>query len=462
MGENPNQLTGMTLELLHALTNQVKVVVFWSKETGALDFYGTVSALLNEYQLATTRITVEYVDQTRNPTAAMMIKDHYKLTLPGEDFARNVVIFDGNGKIKTVYEKELYDLDISGAMSGQTREIKRTHFKGELMFTSALVEVTDPKRYKVYFLQGHKEHHPKDDNLLSGYSKFAALLQQLNIQVEDQLFLSETNVPTDCQLLIIAGPKERLAADELAKIEQYLNRGGRVLALFNYQAILTPTGLEKLFSNWGVRVGADWVLDPEAYIRNAKMEYINALVITNFPASGHPIMKKLLRARLGMSLPRTVERQPLGKADADSPKVEELAAASYPCLAVTNFLGDVPHPDPLRDRRGPIPLIVAVEKGSVQGITADRGVTRMVVIGDSVCFNNQMIDFLANRDFAVLSVNWLLDRSKLMGGIGPRAVKEFRLVMTPSQLFAVRWILLAAFPGAILALGGLAWFRRRK
>jgi hypothetical protein len=50
----------------------------------------------------------------------------------------------------------------------------------------------------------------------------------------------------------------------------------------------------------------------------------------------------------------------------------------------------------------------------------------------------------------------------LLEGIGPRPVTEFRLMMTHAQQKNVRWLLLAALPGGVLALGCLVWFARRK
>ena len=40
-------------------------------------------------------------------------------------------------------------------------------------------------------------------------------------------------MPADCNLLVIAGPRDVIPDVELEKIEQYLNQGGRLLALFN-------------------------------------------------------------------------------------------------------------------------------------------------------------------------------------------------------------------------------------
>jgi hypothetical protein len=108
------------------------------------------------------------------------------------------------------------------------------------------------------------------------------------------------------------------------------------------------------------------------------------------------------------------------------------------------------------------PLIVAVEQKAVPGVASTRGITRMIVVGDSFFLNNKYIESLANRDFAGYAVNWLLDRTVLLNGIGPRPVTEFRLTMTETQQRNVRWLLLGALPGAILLFGGIVWFVRRK
>ena len=108
------------------------------------------------------------------------------------------------------------------------------------------------------------------------------------------------------------------------------------------------------------------------------------------------------------------------------------------------------------------PLMVAVEQKPVPGVANPRGTTRIIVAGDSSFLNNRQIESLANRDFAGYAVNWLLDRTVLLEGIGPRPVTEFRLTMTRDQQKSVRWLLLGALPGAVLVFGWLVWLARRR
>jgi hypothetical protein len=108
------------------------------------------------------------------------------------------------------------------------------------------------------------------------------------------------------------------------------------------------------------------------------------------------------------------------------------------------------------------PLMAAVEQKSAPGVANTRGTTRMIVVGDSFFLGNRQIESAANRDFAGYAAAWLLDRTVLLEGIGPRPVTEFRLTMTQAQQRNVRWLLLGALPGGVLALGCLVWLARRK
>jgi ABC-type uncharacterized transport system involved in gliding motility auxiliary subunit len=91
-----------------------------------------------------------------------------------------------------------------------------------------------------------------------------------------------------------------------------------------------------------------------------------------------------------------------------------------------------------------------------------KGTTRIVAVGSSVFLNNNWIDAsFGNRDFAVLAVNWLLDRAQLMKGVGPRAIVEYQLNLSDIQINLLMWIMMAIVPGCILGIGLIVWARRR-
>ena len=75
--------------------------------------------------------------------------------------------------------------------------------------------------------------------------------------------------------------------------------------------------------------------------------------------------------------------------------------------------------------------------------------------------SNQIIVAASNREFASMSINWLLDRTRLLGGIGPQPVTEYRIEMTQSEIQRLSWVLLAGAPGFLIAVGCGVWLKRR-
>jgi hypothetical protein len=433
------KLSSQTLDILKSLTNHIDVTLYYDKQD---DFYPTIMALLNEYCSANPRLSVKTVDYVRDAGEAQKLKEQYKLNAPTD---KNLIIFDCEGRVKIVNGDSLTQVKLDPVDNPRgEREFRRkpVAFMGEQVFTSMLLAVTSAKPFQAYFLQGHGEPSLADsDNY--GYLKFGAILAQNYVAVTNLELNGDTGVPMDCNLLIIAAPTMPLTDPELQKIEEYLKQGGRLLALFNYASIKRPTGLEPILQRWGVNVVADVVKDPNT---------VTGQDIKVRTFSQHPVVNPLTQLTLQMFLPRPIERVEWPNPPANAPQVEELAFSSEKAT----LTGDS------AERPRSYPLIAAVEQKPVAGVANPRGNTRLLVAGDSIFLGNYCIEGGGNRDFVGYAVNWLLDRTTLLKGIGPRPVTEFRLSMTRTQQREVRWLLLGALPGAVLLFGCLVWLVRRK
>jgi hypothetical protein len=436
------ELSPRTVSLLKSLTNQVAVTLYYDKDHA---LYSTVTDLLNEYRLVNPRISVHTVDYTRDLGAAQKVKAQYSLSSVTD---KNLAIFDCEGKVKVIDGNALakYAVEQDPNEKQERHFIRKiTGFLGEIAFTAALLDVTSPKLLKACFLIGHGEHQIDSGDEVTGYLKFASVLRQDNIQAETLSLLGTNAVPMDCNLLVIAGPRTVIPELELGKIEQYLKEGGRLLALFHFAAINKETGLEAILTKWGVEVGHNLIKDPDNTASGSDV------VASDF-SNKHPLVNPLLQSRLQLFLPRSVGQARLRNQAPDAPSVEEIVYSGPRAFVDNNPAGN-----PQR-----FPLIVAVEKGAIKDVITERGTTRMVVAGDSIFLANRPIDSADNRAFAGYAVNWLLERTQLVQGPGPRPVKEYTLVMTKSQLQSAQWILLGGLPGAVLLLGGLVWLRRRR
>jgi hypothetical protein len=442
-GDTRYQLSPLTRHLLRTLTNEVRVVVFFEPDPQAT-LYSAVKSLITEYQMASPMLKVEFVDYRVSPTRAVQLRDQYQLSTTENP---DLVIFEANGRHRIVYEHELSEYDLSGIMEGLPA--RRSVFRGEQFFTSAIIGVSDSSPVRAYYLEGHGEHDPRSEDGTQGYAGFARLLREKNIELAT-LNLATNSIPPDCQLLVVAGPRNPIPPADLDQIRSYLAGGGRTLVLLSspLRPNVRKSGLETLLVEWGVVVGDDVVVD-QAQSRSAAAEVLFTSQFAN-----HPAVRPLHRGRLSLVTPRSVRARG-NDARSDGIKVDELVFTSPEGRKLTSVEGAL-----MPGTNGPVALAAAVEKGTISGVGPDRGSTRLIVVGESIFLANTLIGWEANRDFASLTVNWLLDRGQLLE-LGPRPFNEYRVSLSQAQMRTIRWLLLAVFPGTVMLAGALVWVRRR-
>lgn len=445
------QLSPLTLRVLNSVTNPVKVVLYYDKRES---LYNLSYNLLKAYRYANPLIDLELVDYINEPGAAQAVKLKHKLA----ETDRDLVIFESQGRSKVVYQGELSDIDMQPLLRGESKEVKRTNFKGEALFTSAILNVISARQPKAYFLSGHGEHSPEKDEGQTGYSRFATVLRENNVAV-NQLHLEGPNeVPADCSLLVIPGPRTPIGQPVLDKVSRYLKQGGRVFVMF-FSTIGTAgsTGLEELLAEWGVKVGEDAVIDEKNAMSDTKLDFVSSTY------GSHALIKPLLHGfQLYCILPRSVAKDDRRAAGADAPQVEHLLHTSSSGRMITDIRPNGQMVPGTRDYTGNIPIMAAVEKGGIRNVTSDPGATRIVVTGESQFLVNNAIDREANRQFAIHAVNWLLARNDLLVAVPPRPLSEYKLTMTEAQMSTARFLLMVGLPGFILFLGALVWLRRRR
>jgi hypothetical protein len=431
-------LSSRTMSVLHSLTNDVAVTLYYDRKD---DFYPDIVALLNEYHAGNPRISIRTVDYVRDAGAAEKIKEQYQLNSAAD---KNLIIFDaGNEHFLIRSGDALVQYGTKGMTKDRKLEIGVVAFNGELMLTSTLLALENPKPFTAYFLQADGEGSLADTGDF-GFLILGSLLGQNYISVTNLELLGGGGVPMDCDLLIIAAPTKPFSEPELQKIDQYLAQGGRLLALFNFASVKQPTGLEPILQRWGVIIGDDYVKDPGSTVTG------DDVIVRKF--SQHPVVNSLSQDSLQMVRPRPVGGVDWKNPPPDAPKVDVLAVSS-PESVLEN--------DPSVPPRS-YPLIVAVEQKPVAGVASPRGNARLIVAGDSIFLGNHYIEGGANRDFLNNAANWLIDRPQLTGGIGPRPVIEYRLLLTQTQRREILGLLLGALPGVILVFGWLVWLVRRK
>ncbi len=440
-----DRLSPQTIRVLKTVTNDIQTTVFFDPESEE-ELYGWIKSLLREYHSINPHIKIKLLDYTRYPSEAASAFQKFRADSHTD---KNFVVMESAGRTRVFFANELAELDLRPLLSGESKEVHRTAFKGELLFTSAIFNLANARAGKIYFLTGHGEHSPDDATQRHGYGKFAGILKdEINVPWE-KLSLQETNeIPSECLALVIAGPaRAQLAPNEVEAISSYLKAGGRLFALLNNTRDSKVSGMDALLANFGIASANTPIQEDRDFLLTSDGD----LSIRNFSPE-HAVTKPLLAENLFLRLnwPRPLGRATTAPSQAgEAPKIIPLARTSD--KAVSGQINQA------------FPVALAIEQGLIRGLSSERGGTRAVIVSDSLCLDNQIIDSAANHYFAQLAMSWLLDRPQiLLQDIGPRPVRGYKLLMTTPQLNAVRWSLLAGLPGAILLLGGLVWFKRRK
>ena len=431
-----HSLSPLTKNVLRSLTNEVRAVVLFDRQA---DLFEPVKNLLTEYERTSPKLKLEFIDIARDPTRAEAVQQELKMSVNSPE---NRVIFAANNTAKAISQSELSILDFSEFIN--TREARRTHFVGEQLFTSAIAAVTQGRQTKVGFVIGHGEHKASDTGGQWGYSKFSNILQQKDLHLQEIPLTGTNSIPADCRMLIVAGPRTPYSRDELAKLREFVGTGGSLFTLFNFYSLQRPTGLENFLADYDFEIGFNQVSDS----KNEQSGQGGLLLVDDL--GSHPITKPILGSRLQMLLPRSVGF-PEAEND-ESPPVSILAHSSDAGQAVGQIQGNKGSVE----REGKIPLIAAK-------LHANDGQppARLVVAGDSLFLGNSAIEAGANRDFASLAVNWLLEREHLLA-IAPRTVTEYRIDLSRAEMTSITWLLLLVLPGGTLGLGLLWWRRQMK
>ena len=435
------EFSSRTELMLRQLDSEVNVTVFYDEEESSRVL---VLELLKKYQHANPLVRFTAVNPLREPARAREVIRRCRL--PAQ--ARNLIIFEANQRMQIVTQGQLTKMDASRTAKGEL-VFKRTAFLGELHFTSAINAVSNPVMPRVFFLTGHGEHSPTNTGS-AGYTKCLRLLTDLGAVTSTIQLNRDTDIPTACRLLVLAGPITKIDPTEIRKLERYLQNGGRMLVLLNRDSL---AGLENLLERWAVTAHDDVIFDPENTLGDSTLR------VSQFMS--HPSVRALQKGALSVRLlmPRGIEANPRSALAAEGTQSTTLMATGPEAKARDTSIQGPPRVT----REGSLSVAVAVEKGAIPGVQAENAtrLTRMIVVGDAAFLRNDRIDTDANREFAWHSINWLLNRAALLKGIGPKPIREYRFEYTKPQKNRMFALLLLILPAGTLSLGAMIWLRRR-
>jgi len=414
-------LSKQTLDVLERLDQDVEMIGFFQEGS-----YQKISVqdLLTEYAFRSDKVSVKFVDPDKNPALAKQ----YEINAYG-----TTVVMAGERQ-KRVLLRDLYSYPYGGQGPAQ--------FKGEQVFTRALLDLTTESQDTVYFLTGHEEKSLDKD-----YLRVRQYLEGEGYRVLTLNLASAGSIPEDCSLLVIGGPRRPLDEQEAKAVESYLDEGGSLFVLIDpvIKSGQEPEQLKQMLAAWGLIIDRNVVVDPGSHY------FIDPL--SPIPQyEPHDITQELIEAQLGMVLPQS---RSISASEKPSEEItlSPLFKTTQKSWGETDFTAKKLSFDPDQDAKGPLTL------GWVAEHTGKKG-ARLVVIGNSAFLDNDVLTFQGNVDFFMNATNWLLGKKDMIT-IRPKSPDFEQVRLTNEQTSLIFYGTVVAMPVVFVILGGMVWMGRR-
>ncbi|HEY8353897.1 MAG TPA: GldG family protein [Methylophilaceae bacterium] len=408
-----NTLTEGSINVLKQMEGPVNMRVFVSQDDA---YRKAISDFIARYQRAKPDIKYEFINPAEEPKLAQ------------EAGVR------AEGEVIVEY---------------QQREDRLIPPYVEQDMTNLLVRLSRSRERAVMYLDGHGER-----NLLGlknhDLGEFGAQLEKKGFKLANPDLTVLPEVPTNGAMLVIASPQVNISEIEVAKIKDYVEKGGNLLWLLDDENL---RGLEPLAEYLNLQVTPGVVIDlsstqygadPKVAFANAYGEHAitkNFMLRTLFPEAR--MIDATDSFEYGWKVSRLIEVAPNGWLETG--KIDANSKVTY---------------DSKTDIAGPINIAVALER------TYGKKGQRVVVVGNGNFLSNTFIGNGGNLDLGVNIVNWLAGDDDLIT-ILPKPLKDVNVVI-PSDAWN-RFLAMAIFfgfrfvlPLILLVAGVLIWWKRRK
>lgn len=406
-----NTLSENSIELLHTLELPVEISVYVQDDDTV---HAAVEEILQRYQ----RVKQDFSYRLINPDI-----DFESAQRDGVERYGQIIINYNNNK------------EFITSLSEQN-------------ISSALLRLSRSGARQLVFIEGHGETSTTDDGNTS-YSKLATELGKKGFITATHNLL-RAPIPADTSTLIIASPSKSYMEGELEHIRHYLEQGGNLLWLMDPGEM---QDLEPLATLLGIRFMEGIIVDDNVNLRNTlRIQHPAMIPVLDYHA--HPVTEGIEYNTL-FPISRGVEQ-------IDELYNGSVIAQSLPQSWVeTSALGsEIVFQAENGDTKGPISIILALEKMIADDSNPDKAAQRIVVIGDSNFIANSYIGVGANLALGMNIFNWLVGDDDLIA-IEPRRAPDTTLQLDDTEVLLIASGFFIVLPSVLILTGIVIWLRRR-
>jgi ABC-type uncharacterized transport system involved in gliding motility auxiliary subunit len=403
-------LSGQTIKVVKNLKDQVDIYYFNEPRD-----FAQAKDLLDRYSNLSSKLKVHYIDVLKNKRMAM---EYSVRTAPA-------IILE----------------------LGKRRSEARSLSEEEI--TSGLIRVLKTGDHLACFATGAGEHTLAED-----YSNAKDALEKNNYRTQAINLLEKPEIPSECTMVIVAGPRYDYPQPAVDALKNYVEKGGRGLFMLDPPLEMGKTnisaneGLDKVLASWGVTLNKDLILDLSG---QGGLYGMGPDVALTDQYGSHAIVKEMKGTGVAFPIVRS-----LAATSGASSTAETIVSSSDSSVATTQLSGKGIKIDPSKSEKKSYPVAAA----GTYRIGAPGKEGRFVVVGCSGWASNSAIRFVGNRDLFLNVMSWLSNDEDLIS-IRPKDPVDKRLEITRAQLALLRLVSQFLIPLGVILAGILVWLKRR-
>lgn len=424
------KLTDETKEVIEQIDEETKIVVLYNGQQS--EIMNILTTIINKYSEANENIVGEVVDYYSDPMALT----EYVNAIKGLSYPDYSMIFVQGDKYDTA---EVSSYVTSSGYSNI-----------ENIITNKLATFVDGFQIsEILMTEGHGE---------KGNAGFEAVLSMYNYQMRSINLLTEDLPEDDKSLVIINAPTADFAADEIEKLDKFLDRGGNVQVYFD--PMVSNEELPRLESylaeNWAIVRNHGVIVDNDQKIEVSESvaELCGIVSIAELTDSNMVTPVKNSKKNIVYSAANALEIAADKQTNVEIETVLETTSD-----AVLRDISAINDPV-VGGARSKYNIMLTSTR---QNYTLDEQIYTGRV---AVCGSSYMMDTLigdsryANEDLLINAINWMRGSE---AGITVRAkeIPEGGLSITSAQFWTWFVGLVAVIPVLLLGIGIFVFVRRR-
>lgn len=382
----------------------------------------SVRALLDLYREQSPRVKVRFVDPDQDQVLALRLGARVAGSIVLQYRARPPVVLD------------------------QARQT-------ESDVTGAIARLESARTPVVCWAGGDGERDLRDSDEVTGYSAVADLLRRSSYRLRDVL-PTQQGVPAACEVLVVLQLGRGLDGAEVAAIQGYLARGGRLLlAVDPWLDPRIVASANAVLQPYGAAFDGGLVIEPDP--AHAATNDSTVPVVNSFGASS--ITKDLDRRYV--FFPAST---PIVGAGAAAAVSTDLAVTTDRAYVIRQERTDLSRR--ATDRPGPFVLMRSIEQARAgPGTRGPGATTRIVLAGTSALAENRTLapsTSSSNSDLLLASLDWLSQQDSLIS-IAPRPPRAVPLSLTERDA-RLNVVLALPLPVLLVLAAGMIVRARRR